>query len=175
MSKTMRDLELPTMNRFLSSMPLPLTGSSGGTETDPIPAEIKAGVRRVDHVAIVVRDIDAAIALWEGAYGLKCTHKERVEEQRVDAAMFPVGDTRIEFISPFDPECGVAKYLDKRGEGIHHICLEVGDIDAMLAALKAAGRPLIDEVAKGGVHNTRVAFVHPKGSNGVLLELVEKR
>ncbi len=125
----------------------------------------------LDHVAIAVKDLDRAIATYRDAFGLELAHVEEVPEQKVRAAIFGHGMGRIELICPTSPDTGVARYLDKRGEGLHHICIEVDDIDAAMAALKEKGAPLIDEAPKPGAGGARVAFIHPKGTHGVLTEL----
>lgn len=125
----------------------------------------------LDHVAIVVRDLDAAIRLYRDTLGLELSEIEEVPEQKVRTAIFGKGMGRVELICPTTKDSGVARYLDKRGEGLHHICLEVEDLEAALAALRKAGAPLIDESPKPGAGGARVAFVHPKGTHGVLTEL----
>ncbi|HUB05606.1 MAG TPA: methylmalonyl-CoA epimerase [Myxococcales bacterium] len=125
----------------------------------------------LNHVAIAVKDLESAVAFYEEVLGLHCDDRERVEDQAVDVALFGHGQGRIELICPFTSDSGVAKFLEKRGEGLHHICLDVPDIDAALAALKARGLPLIDERPRIGAGGSRIAFVHPKGGRGVLIEL----
>jgi methylmalonyl-CoA/ethylmalonyl-CoA epimerase len=125
----------------------------------------------LDHVAIVVRDLDAAIRLYRDTLGLELSEVEEVPEQQVRTAIFGEGMGRVELICPTTKDSGVARYLEKRGEGLHHICLEVEDLEAALSALRKAGAPLIDETPKPGAGGARVAFVHPKGTHGVLTEL----
>lgn len=125
----------------------------------------------LNHVAIAVKDIDSAVAFYEQVLGLHCDERERVEDQQVDAALFGHGQGRIELICPFTEDSGVAKFLEKRGEGLHHICLDVPDIEAALAELKKQGLPLIDEKPRIGAGGSKIAFVHPKGGRGVLIEL----
>ncbi len=125
----------------------------------------------LNHVAIAVKDLDSAIAFYEQVLGLHCDERERVPDQQVDAALFGHGQGRIELICPFTPDSGVAKFLEKRGEGLHHICLDVPDIEAALASLKKQGLPLIDEQPRIGAGGSKIAFVHPKGGRGVLIEL----
>ncbi|MBK7862063.1 MAG: methylmalonyl-CoA epimerase [Archangiaceae bacterium] len=125
----------------------------------------------LDHVAIAVKDLDAAIALYRDVLGLELTHIEEVPEQQVRTAIFGHGMGRVELICPTTSTSGVAKFLEKRGEGLHHICIEVDDIEASIAALKAQGAPMIDEVPKIGAGGAKIAFVHPKGLKGVLTEL----
>ena len=125
----------------------------------------------LDHVAIAVKNLDQAIAIYQAALGLPLAHLEEVPEQQVKAAIFGEGMGRIELICPTTTDSGVARFLEKRGEGLHHICIEVEDIEAKLAELKARGTPLIDEKPKIGAGGAKIAFVHPKGTGGVLLEL----
>lgn len=125
----------------------------------------------LDHVAIAVKDLDRAIALYRDALGLELSEIEEVPEQQVRTAIFGHGMGRVELISPTTSESGVARFLEKRGEGLHHICIEVEDIEAAIAAMKSRGAPLIDETPKPGAGGARVAFIHPKGSHGVLVEL----
>jgi methylmalonyl-CoA/ethylmalonyl-CoA epimerase len=134
---------------------------------------MKVKAKGLDHVAIVVRDLEAAVRLYRDMLGLELAHIEEVPEQQVTTAIFGHGMGRVELICPTSKDSGVARYLEKRGEGLHHICVEVEDIEAALAALRAAGAPLIDEAPKPGAGGARVAFVHPKGTHGVLTELRE--
>jgi methylmalonyl-CoA/ethylmalonyl-CoA epimerase len=127
----------------------------------------------LDHVAIAVHDLDKAIALYRDVLGLKLHSVEEVPEQKVRTAIFGEGLGRVELICPTEKDTGVARFLEKRGEGMHHICVEVPDIEAALRDLKARGAPLIDETPKPGAGGARVAFVHPKGMHGVLVELRE--
>jgi methylmalonyl-CoA/ethylmalonyl-CoA epimerase len=125
----------------------------------------------LDHVAIAVKDLNKAIALYRDALGLELAEIEEVAEQQVRTAIFGHGMGRVELICPTVETSSVAKFLEKRGEGLHHICIEVEDIEAALAALKAKGAPLIDEKPKIGAGGARIAFIHPKGTHGVLTEL----
>jgi methylmalonyl-CoA/ethylmalonyl-CoA epimerase len=125
----------------------------------------------LDHVAIAVKDLDKAISIYRDALGLELAEIEDVPEQHVRTAIFGHGMGRVELICPTDADNGVARFLEKRGEGLHHVCIEVEDIDAALAALKARGAPLIDETPKIGAGGARIAFIHPKGTSGVLTEL----
>jgi len=130
-------------------------------------------LKKIDHIAIAVSSVDDALKVFEQVFGLKCEHKEVIPDQKVKAATVRIGDTNIEFIEPTDPDSGVAKFVEKKGEGIHHICVEVADIDAELKALEAKGVALIDKQARKGLAG-RIAFVHPKSTKGVLMELVQK-
>lgn len=125
----------------------------------------------LDHVAILVSDLDAAVKLYRDVYGLPEPEIEVVPTEQVRVAIFGHGAGRIELVSPASPDSPMAKTIAKRGEGLHHICLEVPDIDQAMASLKAQGAPLLDEKPRPGAGGSKVAFVHPKGSRGVLVEL----
>jgi len=127
----------------------------------------------IDHVGVAVSDLDRAIALYEGTFGMQLVHRETVEEQGVEAVLLDVGDGHVELLSPLGPETVVGKFITKRGEGLHHVAYRVADIDATLEALKEAGVELIDAEARIGIRGSRVAFLHPKSTGGVLTELVE--
>jgi len=127
----------------------------------------------IDHVGVAVSDLDRAIALYEGTFGMPVVHRETVEEQGVEAVLLDVGDGHVELLSPLGPETVVGKFITKRGEGLHHVAYRVADIDATLEALKEAGVELIDAEARIGIRESRVAFLHPKSTGGVLTELVE--
>ena len=126
----------------------------------------------LDHIGIAVKSLDAA-KIYE-ALGLRIDHVEDVATQGVKTAFLSVGDANVELLEPLSPESTVAKFIEKRGEGIHHICLRVDDLDAHLANLKAKGFRLINEAPVPGAHGCRVAFLHPAAGNGVLIELSEK-
>lgn len=130
-------------------------------------------IKKVDHIAIVVRSIEEALQFYEEALGLELAEVEEVAEQAVKVAFLPVGESEIELVEPTTSESGTARFLEKRGEGMHHICLEVDDIEAALQDLAAQGVRLIDEQPRQGAHG-RVAFLHPKSAHGVLIELIEK-
>ncbi len=125
----------------------------------------------LDHVAILVSDLDAAVKLYRDVYGLGDPEIEVVPNEKVRVAIFGRGAGRIELLCPLGPDSPMQKALDRRGEGLHHICLEVPDIARAMAALKDGGAPLLDETPRPGAGGARVAFVHPKGSRGVLVEL----
>jgi len=127
---------------------------------------------KLDHIGIAVRSLDAA-RVYE-AMGLRVDHVETVETQKVKTAFLSVGDSHLELLEPTGPDSTVAKFIEKRGEGIHHICLRVDDIESHLEALKAQGYRLINEAPVPGAHNCRVAFLHPSAGNGVLIELAER-
>ena len=128
----------------------------------------------LDHYNVSTRNLKDTVKFYEDVLGLVCEGRERVEDQQVDVAFFGSGTGRIELICPFTPDSGVARFLDKRGEGLHHICIDVPDIDAALARLKSQGLPLIDETPRIGAGGARIAFVHPKGGHGVLIELRQR-
>ena len=130
-------------------------------------------IKRVDHIAIVVESLDVALGTYHDALGLELDHVVEIPDQGVKAAFLPVGDGEIELLEPLSPESSIGKYLARRGEGLHHICLEVDDIETALAELKARGAALIDETPKQGAHG-RIAFIHPRSAHGVLIELVER-
>jgi len=127
------------------------------------------------HVAIAVRDLSAVEEVYKTVLGLRVEHREVVEDQGVNTSMLVPedGGTAIELLEPLDKNSPISKFLDKRGEGIHHICYKVDDIEAVLERLKKQGVRLIDETPRPGAYNSRVAFIHPKAMNGVLVELAE--
>ena len=127
----------------------------------------------IDHVGVAVSDLDGAIALYEGTFGMPLVHRETVEEQGVEAVLLDVGDGHVELLSPLGPDTVVGKFVERRGEGLHHVAYRVDDIDTALANLKEVGVELIDSEARVGIQNSRVAFLHPKSTGGVLTELVE--
>ncbi|HQK42557.1 MAG TPA: methylmalonyl-CoA epimerase [Anaerolineaceae bacterium] len=127
---------------------------------------------KINHVAIVVRDIDASLDFWVKAFGLRLDHVEDVPSQASKVAFLPLGESEVELVQPTSMDSGMAAYLEKRGEGMHHLCIEVEDIDAALAHLKALDVRLINsepEVLPG----RKMAFIHPKAANGVLIELYQ--
>ena len=128
---------------------------------------------KLDHIAIAVRDLESALKPYTEALGLTVSKMEEIQGQQVRIAYLPIGDTEIELLEPTTDDSGVAKFLEKRGEGLHHICLEVDDLKATLARLKDQGMRLIDEEPRDGGKGKRIAFVHPRSMNGVLIELTE--
>lgn len=130
-------------------------------------------IKRIDHIAVVVQSLAAALEVYRDALGMTVSAVKEMPEQDVMMAFLPAGDSEIELLEPIHAESGIGKYLAKRGEGLHHICLEVDDIEATLADLKAKGAQLIDETPKQGA-NGKIAFIHPKGAHGVLVELVQR-
>lgn len=129
-------------------------------------------ITKINHIGIAVRSIEEATKLYTEALGLEVHDTETVEAYKVKIAMIPVGESKIELVEPTDSEGAVAKYIEKNGEGLHHLALEVDDIEVALSSLKASGIPLIDETPRAGAGGTRVAFLHPKGAK-ISLELVE--
>jgi methylmalonyl-CoA epimerase len=130
-----------------------------------------ASYKKIDHIGIAVSDLERAIPLWRDVLGLPYEGRERVETEGTEVAFFRIGEVRIELVAPLGEGTPVAKFLAKRGEGVHHLCFAVDDVAARLEALKDKKVPLIDEHPKPGAHGCQVAFVHPKGLSGVLLEL----
>jgi methylmalonyl-CoA/ethylmalonyl-CoA epimerase len=129
-------------------------------------------IKKINHVAIVVENIDSALAFWKDQLGLELDHIEDVPSQASKVAFLPVGEGEVELVEPTDQESGLAKYLEKRGEGMHHICMEVDDIEGMLEILNEKGVRLINEKPID-LPGRRMAFIHPKSANGVLVELYE--
>lgn len=129
----------------------------------------------LDHVAIAVRDLDEALALYRELWGLEPERVERVADQGVDEAMLALGDSALQLIAPSSPDSTVAAWLDKRGPGLHHIAYEVADLETTLAALRERGVALVDEQPRLGGRGRRIAFVHPRAHAGVLVELIEQR
>jgi methylmalonyl-CoA/ethylmalonyl-CoA epimerase len=127
----------------------------------------------IDHVGVAVDDLDAAIALYEEKFGMPLAHRETVSEQGVEAALLDVGDGHVELLLPLGDDTPVGKFVAKRGKGLHHVAYRVDDIDAALAGLKEKGIELIDTEARTGIRRSRVAFVHPRSTGGVLTEIVE--
>jgi methylmalonyl-CoA/ethylmalonyl-CoA epimerase len=128
---------------------------------------------KVEHIGIATRGIDQAAEFWRNMLRLEQTHTEEVVDQKVRVMMLPIGETRVELLEPTSEDSPIAKFLEKRGPGIHHIALRVEDIYATLAGLKEGGARLIDEVPRVGAGGCLVAFIHPSTSGGVLIELVE--
>ncbi len=129
-------------------------------------------ITRINHVGIAVGSIDAHLKFYTEALGLKLKDIEIVEDQKVRTAIISIGESRLELLEATDPESAIAKHIESRGEGLHHLAFEVDDVTAAIADLKAKEVRLIDETPRGGVENSSIAFLHPKGPR-VLLELVE--
>ena len=130
-------------------------------------------IKNINHIAIIVPDLDGALNFWEGALGLTLARTESVPEEGVDVAFLPVGDSNVELLKPTVADTGVARFLEKRGPGIHHMCFEVDDIETTLAGLRARDIQLINEQAVEGHGGRKYAFVHPKSTGGVLVELYQ--
>lgn len=132
-------------------------------------------MNKIAHVGIAVNDLDAALALYRDALGLYVEYRRVVPEQGVEIVGLPVGDSEIELLKPLSETSSVAKFLEKRGEGIHHICFEVDDVGAALRNLESRGYEVIDKTPRIGSDGRRLGFVHPKGTHGVLIEFYEKQ
>ena len=128
---------------------------------------------RIDHIGIAVRDLEKAIRIYERRLGLRSTVRERLEGEGIEIAMIPIGESRIELITPLRPDSKVEKFLQDRGEAVHHVAYATDDVGAALEQAGADGAQLLDEVARPGAHGTRIGFVHPKSVCGVLTEFVE--
>jgi len=130
-------------------------------------------IKNINHIAIIVPDLEGAVAFWEGALGLKLARTESVPEEGVDVAFLPIGGSNVELLKPTVADTGVARFLEKRGPGIHHMCFEVDDIEATLAQLRDRNVQLINEQPQEGHGGRKYAFVHPKSTGGVLVELYQ--
>ena len=128
---------------------------------------------RIDHIGVAVEDLDAALELYADVLKMPVVHRETVTEQGVEAVLLDVGENHVELLAPLGPDTPVGKFLAKKGSGLHHVAYQVADIEATLAALKDAGTRLIDEMPRVGIRNSRVAFVHPASTGGVLTEIVQ--
>jgi methylmalonyl-CoA/ethylmalonyl-CoA epimerase len=128
----------------------------------------------IDHVGIAVRDLEAATLEYRRAFGVEPIHRERMKDQGVEEVLFRVGTSYIQLLGALGPDTPVGKFLERRGEGVHHVGYRVGDVRAVLDRLAAEGVPLVDEAPRPGSRGTTVAFVHPKGFRGVLVELVQE-
>ncbi len=128
---------------------------------------------RIDHIGVAVEDVEASLKLYRDAFQMEVAHREIVEEQGVEAVLLDVGENHVELLAPLGPDTPVGKFLAKKGPGLHHVAYQVSDIDATLQSLKTAGLPLLDEQPRVGIRGSRVAFLHPQGTYGVLTEIVE--
>ena len=128
---------------------------------------------RIDHIGVAVDDLDGAIALYGQRLGMELQHRETVEEQGVEAVLLGVGESHVELLRPLGPDTAVARFLDRNGPGLHHVAYGTDDIEQALESVRSAGLELIDEQPRKGIRNSRVAFLHPKSTGGVLTELVE--
>ncbi len=127
----------------------------------------------IDHIGIAVDDLDAAVKLYRDSLGMPLVHRETVAEQGVEAALLDVGGSHVELLAPLSPDTAVGKFLAKRGSGLHHVAYRVPSVDATLTELAKQGMRLIDERPRTGIRGSRVAFIHPSSTGGVLTELVE--
>ena len=128
---------------------------------------------RIDHIGVAVDDLDAALELYRERFGMREQHRETVESFGVEAVLLEVGEGHVELLRPLSAESAVGRFLERNGPGLHHVAYQTGDIDEALGAVRAAGLRLIDEEPRAGIRNSRVAFLHPKATQGVLTELVE--
>ncbi len=128
---------------------------------------------RIDHIGVAVEDLDSALALYESALRMPVVHRETVTEQGVEAILLDVGENHVELLKPLGPDTPVGKFLAKKGPGLHHVAYQVEDIEATLASLKASGLRLIDETPRTGIRGSKVAFLHPASTGGVLTEIVQ--
>jgi methylmalonyl-CoA epimerase len=128
---------------------------------------------RIDHIGVAVEEIERALELYRDRLRLPVAHREVVQEQGVEAVLLDVGDGHVELLAPLGAETPVGRFLTKHGPGLHHVAYQVHDIDATLGALKQAGLALIDEQPRAGIRGSRVAFMHPRATDGVLTEIVE--
>lgn len=128
---------------------------------------------RIDHIGVAVEDIDAAIALYGDSFEMELAHRETVESQGVEAVLLDVGDGHVELLAPLGPDTPVGKFMAKNGAGLHHVAYAVDDIDTALERIAAAGVQLIDSEPRTGIRDSRVAFLHPRSTGGVLTEIVE--
>ncbi len=127
----------------------------------------------IDHVGVAVEDIDQALRLYRDALGMPLVHRETVDEQGVDAALLDVGDGHVELLEPLGPDTAVGKFLARRGAGLHHVAYRVPDVQDALQSFQAAGMRVIDERPRSGIRGSRVAFLHPASTGGVLTEIVQ--
>ncbi len=131
-------------------------------------------VSKIDHIGIAVKDLAQSLKFYEGILGLKAEGEEVVAEQKVKVAFLPTGDSELELLESTEPDGPIAKFIEKKGEGIQHVALRVDDIEAALARCKEAGIKLIDETPRYGAGGAKIAFLHPKSTGGILLELCER-
>jgi methylmalonyl-CoA epimerase len=128
---------------------------------------------RIDHIGVAVQDLDASLALYRDAFAMDVAHREIVSDQGVEAVLLDVGENHVELLAPLGEDTPVGRFLARQGPGLHHVAYQVSDIDATLRSLEQGGLPLIDEQARIGIRGSRVAFLHPRGTAGVLTEIVE--
>ncbi len=128
---------------------------------------------RIDHIGVAVQEIDGSLEVYRDLFGLDVAHREVVSEQGVEAVLLDVGEGHVELLAPLGPDTPVGRFLARKGPGLHHVAYQVSDIDSTLAALKRAGAELLDEQPRVGIRDSRVAFLHPRASGGVLTEIVQ--
>jgi methylmalonyl-CoA/ethylmalonyl-CoA epimerase len=128
---------------------------------------------RIEHIAVAVADLEAALRHYRDVWGLEPSHRERVDDQGIEEATLPLGDSHLQLIAPTGPDTTVGRFVQKRGEGLHHIAYEVDDLAGALADLKASGVRLIDEKPRPGGRGHEIAFVHPSSNRGLLVELIQ--
>jgi methylmalonyl-CoA/ethylmalonyl-CoA epimerase len=128
---------------------------------------------RIDHIGVVVGDLDEAVELYRDSFGMPLQHRELVEQFGVEAVLLGIGESHVELLRPLSPDSGVGRFLERHGPGVHHVAYRTEDIDAAIETVRSAGMELIDEQPRPGLRGSRVAFVHPKSTGGVLTELVE--
>ena len=128
---------------------------------------------QIDHIGVAVEDLDGALGLYRDSLGMTEQHRERLESQGVEAALVGVGDGHVELLEPLSPESNVGRFIARRGPGLHHVAYRTDDIESAIGAVRAAGIDMIDEHPRAGVQGSRVAFMHPRATGGVLTELVE--
>ena len=131
-------------------------------------------LKKIDHLGVAVKDLDAALKFYTEHLGLCCKGDEVVPEQKVKVAFLPIGESSVELLEATDPDSPIAKFIEAKGEGVHHVAFRVDNLVETLAELKAKGVRLIDEKPRVGAHGAKIAFIHPKASNGVLVELCER-
>ena len=128
---------------------------------------------RIDHIGVAVEEIEPALELYRDSFELEVAHREVIREQGVEAVLLDVGENHVELLAPLGPDTPVGKFLARQGPGLHHVAYQVADIDATLQALRQAGLQLIDEQPRAGIRGSRVAFMHPRATVGVLTEIVQ--
>jgi methylmalonyl-CoA/ethylmalonyl-CoA epimerase len=140
-----------------------------------MPAELSSApvFGRIDHIGVAVDDLDEAVALYSERFGMPIQHRETVEEQGVEAVLVGIGESHVELLRPLGPDTAVGRFLERNGPGLHHVAYGTDDIESALDAVRSAGLALIDERPRTGIRGSRVAFLHPKSTGGVLTELVE--
>lgn len=131
-------------------------------------------IEKIDHIGVAVKNLDETLKVYTEILGLKTAGVEEIEDQKVKVAFIPIGESEIELLESTDPEGSIAKFIEKRGEGIQHIALKVNDLEKTLEDLKAKGIRLIDEKPRNGAGGAKIAFIHPKATRGILIELCER-